>query len=134
MIRSFASRQSIIRDKKKLYLTDVKRETNITMIAASLIVAIFALFGSGAVAQVPQDGVAALIGGFGGGISLELVTETQFCTEYETLPPLPNAPGGNLEGWSSEYVDELIWLCGGANINQVRKRKYNICIQMLKCH
>lgn len=41
------------------------------------------------------------------------------CPGTKSIPHVPNAISGTIEGWDSEWVDGKIWLCGGANINQV---------------
>ncbi len=40
---------------------------------------------------------AIVIGGYGGGISLEVVERTQHCLGEDATPALPLAPAGNLE-------------------------------------
>lgn len=58
-----------------------------------------------------------VIGGYGGGNSIEVITANEACVSTNSIPNLPNAPAGQLEGWFSEYVDDKIWLCGGADLN-----------------
>ena len=57
------------------------------------------------------------IGGFGGSISVEVVTASSTCLGDNASPRLPGAPTGSIEGWVSEYVDGLLWLCGGSDLN-----------------
>eukprot|EP00095_Tigriopus_kingsejongensis_P008030 maker-scaffold630_size122347-snap-gene-0.14 protein:Tk08030 transcript:maker-scaffold630_size122347-snap-gene-0.14-mRNA-1 annotation:"ig domain-containing protein" len=60
----------------------------------------------------PTDGVGLAIGGYGGSISIELVTGGSICESS-----LPGAPTGSIEGWNAEYVNGDIWLCGGSDLN-----------------
>ena len=60
-----------------------------------------------------------LVGGYGGGISLEVVEASDHCLGEDSDPELPVAPSGTIEGWSAEYVDDKLFLCGGSNINSV---------------
>jgi len=68
-------------------------------------------------AQVPMDSVGIPIGGYGGATSIEIVTPTTACMSSSSTPELPNAPAGQIEGWVAEFVDDEIWLCGGADLN-----------------
>lgn len=70
-----------------------------------------------ALGQVSTDGVGVVIGGYGGGSSIEVVTATDACVSTSSIPNIPNAPAGQIEGWCSEYVDGQFWLCGGADLN-----------------
>lgn len=65
----------------------------------------------------PSDGVGIVIGGSGGGVTMEAVTATGTCQGANAIPALPTAPSGSIVGWSMEYVDGSLWLCGGSNLN-----------------
>ncbi|XP_059097535.1 influenza virus NS1A-binding protein homolog [Tigriopus californicus] len=73
-------------------------------------------------AENPTDGVGLVIGGFGGGITIEAITADAICQA-----PIPEAPTGNIEGWVSEVMDNEIWLCGGSDLN-FRAECYSIPI------
>ena len=52
-----------------------------------------------------------------GGVSLELTTPETHCDAGDATQPLPNAPQGQVEGGSSEYVDGKVYQCCGSNVN-----------------
>jgi len=82
------------------------------------IVATFVLLIAAASAQdLPTDGVALAISGYQGGVSLELTTPETHCDAGDATQPLPNAPQGQVEGGSSEYVDGKVYQCCGSNVN-----------------
>ena len=58
-----------------------------------------------------------VIGGYGGGSSVEVITKGEACVSSSSIPNIPNAPAGQIEGWCAEYLDGKIWLCGGADLN-----------------
>ena len=63
------------------------------------------------------ENVGVVIGGYGGGNSLEIVTGSNVCMQMDSNPTLPNAPAGQLVGWVAEYIDGLVYLCGGQDSN-----------------
>jgi len=58
-----------------------------------------------------------VIGGYGGGNTVEILTTDKICNGQNSVPKVPLAPSGQLVGWRSEYVDGLLYLCGGQDIN-----------------
>jgi hypothetical protein len=62
-----------------------------------------------------------IIGGFGASDSIEVVTATGVCQSSEAKPVLPRAPIGRF-GWTAQYVEDQIVLCGGADVEF-----YDVC-------
>ncbi len=55
-----------------------------------------------------------LFGGFGGGTTPEVITNSATCTGPSSTPRIPNTPTGQIEGANVEYVDGQLWHCGGS--------------------
>lgn len=62
---------------------------------------------------IDAKNVALVIGGYGGGNSVEIITENKVCSGTDSNPPIPNAPAGQIAGWFSEYAEGKVYLCGG---------------------
>jgi hypothetical protein len=57
--------------------------------------------------------VALVIGGYGGGNSVEIITDKTTCSGTDSVPSIPNAPAGQIAGWFAEYASGKVYLCGG---------------------
>ncbi len=48
--------------------------------------------------------LALLMGGFGGGISVEVVEADSQCRGEDAIPYVPGAPGGNIEASEKSFM------------------------------
>lgn len=69
------------------------------------------------VACAQSGNVGVVIGGIGGGNSIEIIGDGFQCDGSQSNPPIPLGPSGNLIGWLAEYHDGTIYLCGGQDSN-----------------
>ncbi len=63
-----------------------------------------------------EAGAGLVIGGFGATNSVEGVTKDGVCMGGDSTPSLPQTPVGYF-GWTSQYVDNQVVLCGGADVD-----------------
>lgn len=74
---------------------------------------VFALFATLLLSFSEASEVALLIGGFGSSDASQVITPDGHCLGSQSSPVIPKAPDGRV-GWSAQYVDGEIILCGGA--------------------
>merc|ERR1711953_1007399 len=59
---------------------------------------------------------ALVIGGFGASDSVQVVTDNDVCLGGNAVPLIPKAPDGRV-GWTAQYVDGKVVVCGGAKVD-----------------
>jgi len=92
------------------------------------------LLGSAAVLQLAAGGnlttdnnmISIIIGGLGGGVNSEVITANSVCSQYTSVPQIPEADFASIFGWSAAVYTEHVQagepgdllLCGGKAIGE----------------
>ena len=108
--------------KQGFFCSDISRVKSDVKKICNLISQAFELLAMGSittlllltiVSQIASGEVALVIGGFGASDSVQVVTKDGTCNGDSSTPSIPKAPDGRF-GWTAQYVEGKVIVCGGA--------------------